>query len=440
MVATRSDRTGTARTLGSLAIAALYASGIAAQATAVKPDSVKATGLFPLAAQSSLVIRGVPGQIVVTTKPTRELRFTSKAKDKSGSERPIAVAFGETAVTISSPPGATLPDGILRLEAPASFSVRVEAQGGTVLVDGFAGAVGVVGNGTVVRVQALTGPLDAAVDGGSLGLSNLAGGVTVRLGAASTFSATNLRAGLDLTSRDATFKVQGLTGALRLDARGGSGELTGLATGGELRLSESPLRLTGGKGDLTVTSDAAIEFTNMTAAMRFELDGGSLRGKGNQGTVRVRARRAEIKLEGITGEVDLDTTGAGVVVQKNTGPVTAVVFGGDAQLLELQGAVHLDIGGGNADVGWAAIAGDKDSLLKSNNGDLTVRFPANASCRVTARSTSGHITSDLPTIKVPADATEIHGALGQGQQPQIEIEAEGNVHLTAGAKSPAAPS
>ena len=428
------------RMLGGLAIVALFASGIAAQAPAVNPGSAKGIGLFPLAAQTSLVIRGIPGQIVVTTKPARELRFTSKAKDKSGGERPIAVTIGDTTVTMSSPPGAALPDGILRVEAPASFSVRVEAQGGTVAVDGFAGAVGIVGKGTVVRVQALTGPLDAGVEGGSLSVTNLGGAVTARLGATSTFAATDLRGGLDLNSRDATFKVQGLSGAFRLDSRGGSGELTGLTSGGDLRLSESALRLTGGKGDLTVTTNAAVEFSNMTASMRFEMDGGSLYGKGNQGSVTVRSRRTEVKLEGITGEVDLDTTGAAVVVQKITGHVTAVVYGGDVQLLEIQGAVNLDIGGGNSEVAWAAIAGDKDSLLKSNNGDLTVRFPASASCRVTARSSSGHITSDIPTLKAPADATEIQGTLGQGQRPQIEIEADGNVHLSTGAKSPAAPS
>ncbi len=201
-------------------------------------------------------------------------------------------------------------------------------------------------------------------------------------------------------------------------------------------MSDSALRLTGGKGDLTVTSDSTVEFTNMNASMRFEMDGGSLHGKGNQGLVRVRGRRTDVKLEGIAGELDLDTTSGGVVVQKISGPVTAVVFGGDAQLLELQGAVDLDIGGGNAEVAWAAIAGDRDSRLRSNNGDLTVRFPANASCRVTARSSSGRITSDIPTIKVPEGATEVQGAIGPGQGPQIEIEAEGNIRLSTGAKAP----
>jgi hypothetical protein len=341
---------------------------------------------------------------------------------------------------MTSPPGATLPDGILRVEAPPTFSVRVEAQDGTVVVDGFAGAVTMVTKGTVVRSHAVTGPLEAGVEGGSLSLANLGGAVTARIAAAAVFSATDLRAGLDLDSKDATFKVQGVAGACRLDAHGGSGELTGLAGGGDLRLSGTKLRLTGGRGDITVTSDAAVEFVNMAATLRFELDGGTLLGRANQGPVRVRARRTDVKLEGITGELDLDTTGAGVVVARSTGPVTAIVFGGDAKLQEISGPVQLDIGGGNAEVAWAAIPADRDSLLKSSNGDITVRFPANASCRVTARTSSGHITSELPTIKVPADATEIQGALGQGQRPHIEIEADGKITLSAGAKSAAAAS
>ena len=458
MVAKRSDRIGSAPTVGALAILALFASGVATQTPAVKPDTVKAIGLFPVSSETSLVIRGVPGQIVVTTKPTRELHFTSRAKDKSGSERPIAVVFSETTVTMSPPPGATLSEGILRVEAPASFSVRVEAQGGTVVVDGFAGAVGIVGNGTVVRAQALMGTLDASVEKGSLSLTNLGGGVTARLGAESTLSATNLRAGLDLNSQDATFKVQGLAGACRLEAHGGSGELSGLAAGGDLRLSESALRLTGGKGDVTVTSDAAVEFSNMTASMRFEMDGGTLRGKGNQGPVEVRARRTDVnldgivgalrvegeglktKLVGISGELNLNVTRGNVLLQRTSGPLNAVIFAGDAQLFELQGAVRLDIEGGNAELSWTAITGDKDSLLENRGGDITVRFPANASCRVTAKAKSGRITSDIPSIKVPADATEAQGALGQGKGPVIAIEADGNIHLSAGAKSPAAPS
>ena len=458
MVAKSFDRTRLARTVGALAILGLLTSGVAAQAPAVKPDAVKATGVFPVTAETSLVIRGVPGQIVVTAKPARELRFTSRTKDRSGSDRALGVGFSGPTVTLAPPPGATFPDGILRVEAPASFSVRVESLGGTVLVDGFAGPVGIVGRGTAVRAKALIGPFDADIEGGSLSLADVGGLVTVRLGAAAKLAATNLRGGLDVNSQDASFKVQGVAGACRLEARGGSGELAGLAAGGVLRLSESALRLTGGRGDVTVTSDAAVDFSNMAASMRFDMDGGTLRGKGNQGSVEVRARRTDVNLEaivgalriegeglktklaGISGRLNLDVTRGNVLLQRMSGPVNAVIIAGDAQLLELQGAVRLDIDGGNAELSWAAITGEEDTLLESRGGDIAVRFPVSASCRVTAKTNSGRITSDSPSIKVPAGATEAQGALGQGRGPLIGIEANGNIHLSAGAKSPASPS
>jgi hypothetical protein len=282
--------------------------------------------------------------------------------------------------------------------------------------------------------------------------------VTARLGAGSTLVATNLRGGLDLNSQDATFKVQGVAGACRLESRGGSGELAGLAAGGDLRVSGSALRLTDGHGGVTVTSDAAVAFSNMAASLRFEMDGGTLRGRGNQGPVEVRARRTDVNLEaivgalrvegeglktklvGISGELTLDVTRGNVLLQRASGPVSAVIFAGDAQLFELQGAVRLDIEGGNAELSWAAITGDRDSLLENRGGDITVRFPATASCRVTAKSKSGRITSDIPSIKAPADATEAQGALGQGKGPVIAIEANGNIHLSGGVQSPTAPS
>jgi hypothetical protein len=123
-----------------------------------------------------------------------------------------------------------------------------------------------------------------------------------------------------------------------------------------------------------------------------------------------------------------------------TGAVNAVVFAADAQFVELQGGpVRLDMEGGNAELSWAALPPDKDSLLENRSGDIAVRLPAGAACRVTAKTKSGRITSEIPTIKVPADATEVQGAVGPGSGPTIAIDANGNVRLSIGAGAPAPP-
>ena len=431
---------------GALAITILFTSGAAAAAPAApapapaasapSPDAPKGTGVFPLTAETALVIRGVPGQLVVTSKPARELRYSSRAKDKIGSQRPLVVSVSGTTVTLSPPPGVTLPDGILRLEAPESLAVRVEAQEGTLLVDGFAGAVTIVGTRTVVRAQALTGPLTAELEGGSLTLTNLAGPVTAKIRAACALTATNVRGAFDLNSQDATFKVQTVGGACRIEARGGTGELTGLASGGDLHFSDSALRLSGGKGDVTINSNAAVIASAMVGAMRFEMEGGSVRAQDLKGPVNVRARRTEISLESITGDVNVDNTRGNVVLQRISGPVTAVVFAGDAKLLELQGPLRLDMDGGTAAVTWTSIGADQDSQLQNKGGDISVRFPGNTACHVSAKSKSGRITSEVPAIKTTADGTSADGVLGPAGKPLISIEADGNIHLSGGAGGP----
>ena len=428
-----------ATTVRALAIPACLAISFTAHAMAApaRADDLKATGVFPVTTETTLVIRGVPGQIVVITKPARELRFASRAKDASGSPRPLAVSFSGATVTMAPAAGATLGEGTLRVEAPAFFAVRVEAESGKVLVDGFAGAVAIVGKGTETRAQALTGTLDVNLEGGSLGLTNIGGAATVRIRASCTLTATSLRASLDLNSQDSTVKVQGLGGACRVEAHGGSMQFGGTTAGGEFHLSESPLRLNQGRGDVTVVSDAPVTFADMIGAMRLDLDGGTLRGQGNQGPVKVRARRTDVLISGISGELDLDVTRGKVAVQRVTGPVNAGVFAGDAQLLELQGPLRLDMDGGNAEVSWTALPADGDSDLKNHGGDIGVRFPGNASCRVSAKSSSGRITSDLPSVKTPPNATEAQGTIGQGKGPTVSIEADGNVRLSGGAAPPA---
>ncbi len=427
----------TATAASTFLILAVFASAAAAPpavppSSAVAADGPKALGAFPVTTETSLVIRGIPGQIVVTTKSTQELRFGSRSGDKSTVQRPISVSFSGTTVTFAPPAGVTLPDGILRVEAPASFAVRIEAQAGTVIVDGFTGAVAIVGKQTVVRAQGLAGPLTAELEGGSLSLTNLGGAVTARLHASCAFNATGLRGALDLNSQDGTFKVQTIGGACRLESHGGSGELAGLAAGGELHATDTALKLSAGRGDVTVTSNAAVVVSTMAGAMRFELDGGSLRGQDIQGSVTVRARRTEVTLEGVSGEVNLDVTRANVALKRVSGAVSATVFAGDAKLFELAGPLRLDMDGGTAAVTFAAITGDRDSQIENRGGDVSVRFPGAAACRVSAKSKTGRITSELLSIKATPDGTGAEGSLGTVGKPLITIEADGNIQLSGG--------
>jgi DUF4097 and DUF4098 domain-containing protein YvlB len=122
------------------------------------------------------------------------------------------------------------------------------------------------------------------------------------------------------------------------------------------------------------------------------------------------------------------------------GAVTATVYNADAVLAELYGPVTLDIDGGNADLAWAQVSGDRDTVIRSASGDVTVRIPESTACRVEAKTRVGRIDSSLPTVRVIGDGREAQGPMNSGRRPTIRIEAEGNVNLTAGSGGAPPPS
>jgi hypothetical protein len=220
-----------------------------------------------------------------------------------------------------------------------------------------------------------------------------------------------------------------------------------------------------------VSSDTSVLFEAMAAAMHFDMDGGSLHGKGNEGILELRGRNTELNVEAITGgmrvqgnglsvkivdvsgELQIEASSSNVVVdhagsvvlrvdggsvtlQRVTGAVQANLTGGDARILDVSGPVNLELDRGDGEVSWATMAGDKDSTLVSSNGSLTVRFPATGACRVEARSKDGRIDSALPTVAVLEGSNEAQGPVNSGYRPIVHINATGDIHLLDAAKAP----
>jgi hypothetical protein len=456
----------------------------AADAPVSEPDAKEAVGRFPIEGESLLVVRGIPGQLLVSTRKEREVRFVSRATDKSGSERPLGIWFEGSTVTLAPVPGAPIPEGILRVEVPESFAVRVEAKGGTTTLDGLGGSVDVKAEDSDVRLRSLTGNIEAQVTRGALRLQEISG-ASVRAKDATVealevqgpliarlegtkMNASALRGDLEIDADDATVVVKTLDGSVRMKARGGTAEISGLAAGGDFQLSGCTLKLSDGKGDVSVNSDTTVGFEKMAGGLHFDLYGGNLQGNGNQGLVEVRTRNTEIGLQAIDGpvrvqgdgvklnlndvsgdlyvetsvsDVVIGKAGAGVslkiergnvAVKGAVGTVSATITGGDAQLTELTGAVAMEIEGGNAVLGWNSISGDTDTLVQNGSGDVTLHFPASASCRVDARSKFGRVESDIATVRVMDDGKTAVGPIGHGRRPTIKVEAEGNVSLMGG--------
>jgi hypothetical protein len=139
------------------------------------------------------------------------------------------------------------------------------------------------------------------------------------------------------------------------------------------------------------------------------------------------------------GTVDLRLDRGSATIQRAMGAVQAIVVGGDVHIIDGSGPVNLDLDGGDAEVSWASMSGGKDSKLNNKSGNITVRIPASAVCRIEAKSRYGRVDTDLPTVKVTDDFTEAQGPVNGGYRPAVYVGANGDIHLQDGGKTHDAP-
>src|SRR5262249_46323405 len=139
-------------------------------------------------------------------------------------------------------------------------------------------------------------------------------------------------------------------------------------------------------------------------AMRIQGEGVHARIVDVGGELYVEASTSDFVIDK-TASVDLHLDRGSLTIQR-AGPVKAVVAGADAHILDGTGPVQLDLDGGDAEVSWASVSAEKDSLIVNKSGAVTLRLPPSASCRVEAKTKSGRIDSTLPTVRILDDETE----------------------------------
>ncbi len=452
-----------------------------------EPFSIEPAVLVPIEDVSGVSIVGIRGQISISTRETRELQVISRALGADGAELPVGIWRDGGRLIVGPAPGDRGGPRLLDVEVPKGFAIAVDAADSDLVVLSEGGTVDLRGDNLRATVQARGASIVADLLAGTLNVSDskdatvrvratattisgMSGNVTVRATGGAVTVAT-VEGSTDVESEDSKLVFEGLSGPLHVDAQKGEAKVSGIKGGAELALIGTPLQLKEGKGDIVVRSDTPVIFEAMAASMHFDMDGGSLRGKGNAGLLELRGRNTELNVESITGgmrvqgrgltvkivdvggelqveaansnvvvdgaeSVVLRVDGGNVALQRATGAVQANVTGGDARILDVSGPVNLELDRGDGEVSWTSFTGDKDSNLVSNNGNLTVRFPPAKGCRVEAKSKDGRIDSDLPTVRVLEGSSEAQGPVNSGYRPIVKITASGDIHLLGATQVP----
>ena len=451
-----------------------------------QPLAVEATALVPLDTESSLAVVGIQGQVSIESHDQRELRVISRTPGNDGADLPVGIWQVGQKLVIAPAPGEKRQERYLHVEVPANFKVSVDATDSQIVVVATGGNLELRGANLSATIQESHGPIDGDLVGGKLSIADSSdttlklqgttltvtenkGSVHVRA-TGGTISLTKVEGPIDVQADEANLLIDSPESSVRVKARKGSAMVAGLQAGAELDMSGTPLVLKEGHGDVTVTSDATVEFHSMAASLHVELNGGSLRGKGNQGTLDVRTRNGEVNVEAIEqalrvqgdglkatiadvgGELSIDTTISDVTIDRVTsvvakidrgsltlqragGAVQANVVGGDVHIIDGNGPVTLDLEGGDADVSWASFSGDKDTHLTNRSGSITVRVPVSGPARLVAKSRYGRIDGSVPGVRVSDDLNEAQGPINGGSRPVVHVDASGDIHLAYGSEA-----
>lgn len=130
--------------------------------------------------------------------------------------------------------------------------------------------------------------------------------------------------------------------------------------------------------------------------------------------VRARTSNGAIRVSGVEGALDLETSNGEIVIEQYDGPVAASTSNGQVLVRGGEGTLDLRTSNGririedvtatvraetsNGEIAFSGRLADGDHRLRSSNGHINVRLPMETSVRVLARTANATIASSLPLV------------------------------------------
>ena len=438
-------------------------------------------GILPLEEESALVVRGVTGLLEVRTGSASEIRWACAPTRGSG-ETPLAVGGTDRELVLTVPPGDTVPRRMV-VTVPARLAVRIEADASEVVGSNIESPLTVIGRDLSVRLLTPSGQVDLELTGGSaiverargrtairgrpekVAVVNPAGPVLLTV-EAGTIEVQGAKYGFDADIQGAKLKVEGAAPSFHVRARQAEVVVKDLQGGGDFDMTGSPLRLLAASGEVTVNTDALVEFKDCTAELHVHGIAAPVRGSDHHGLVEIETDSSEVLLSKIDGplrvrgnslqlrleqtaETGLITSGSTIEATNVGGPLsiendlgtvtvrgaTAKVEvknrGGDVTLQGLSAPANVETSSDTLTVGFASLPRDMEteSVLINDDGVVRVELPPGGQVEVDAQSRYGRVESSLDWIRVSDDGRSAKGLRGRQKVPRLRIVGEGGVVL-----------
>jgi hypothetical protein len=363
---------------------------------------------------------------------------------------------------------------------------RLSNSFGSIELTGATGDVSVTDNNGAVQVSAVKGSLEVRNRFGSITVHDIQGGANivggngaVSVSDAGSANITESFGGVEARNIRGDLTVHDSNGNIDVSNVGGGADITdsfGNVTFSEIKgrvnctTSNGRVYASSLSGSAVTIRDSFgnLELSNIAGALNAETSNGKITLRSARGTVELKSSFGAIEasdlskgIRAITGNGSITLTDVGgetfaktssgsvaaeringnLIVENSNGSVTAREVKGDASVTTSFAGVTLESVGGkitvndqNGSISVAAArpaSGCREIALKTSFSSIRVRIPEGVGYNVTAHTSFGRISSDLPVSATGSFAPDsLNGKIGSGGCQLQLTNANGSIEIT----------
>lgn len=157
---------------------------------------------------------------------------------------------------------------------------------------------------------------------------------------------------------------------------------------------------------------------------------GDVHVRGGKGNVEIHTVQGDVQLEDASGRIGVHTANGDLTLSRIDGDILAETISGDVELSGITSS-SVDASTVSGDVGYDGTIRDAGRYsLKSHSGDVTVTVPPDASAVVGASTFSGELDTDIPVqVTDTGPGKKISFTLGSGAA-RLELQSfSGDIRL-----------
>jgi hypothetical protein len=184
------------------------------------------------------------------------------------------------------------------------------------------------------------------------------------------------------------------------------------------------------------TSGGDLDFAQIHGDINGDTSGGGISAKDCDGSLSLDTSGGRIEVTGGQGKLNADTSGGGITVLNRVGDTKVESSGGKLRLGSISGKLDAETSGGSVSAILPSPVAD-DVRLETSGGSITVVTPANAALTIDAETSAGRVRSDLPISRTNSDKDSLKGTMNGGGTRLVLRTSAGSIDIVSADKETA---